>query len=84
MNVLTNEISVNNQRSGVALCPSQPYAAGRAPPHLAKAGVRKTPNHSTPCPSLSLLTVCSLHFASHSPIKTHSPHTLHRFSPIHF
>src|SRR5208283_2046594 len=75
--------SASSRRSDVDLWLSQPGTVGRAPPHFAKAGVRKTPNHSTPCQSLSLLTVCSPHFAHHSPIKTHSPHTLQRFSPIH-
>jgi hypothetical protein len=75
---------LSSSRSGVVLPHSKPFAVSQAPCSLPWPSPPQTPQYSASCSFLSLPTARPLDVDSHSPIKTHSTHTLQRFSPIHF
>src|SRR5208337_4997984 len=74
----------SSQRSAVASCRSEHPADSQASRVLPRKFPHKTPNCNPPYSSAHLSTAYLLYVASHVSSKTHSAHTLQRFSPKHF
>src|SRR5215472_2447213 len=81
---LATSSTLSSQRSAIASCRSEHPADSQASRVLPHKFPQKTPNCNPPCSSTHLPTPYLLYVASHLSSKTHSPHTLQRFSPKHF
>src|SRR6516225_4326114 len=81
---LATSSTLSSQWSAVASCCSDHPADSQAFRILPHKFPKKTPNCNPACSSPHLPTLNAPYVASHLSNKTHSPHTLQRFSPKHF